>query len=99
MSQTTAIVDKLLENVSNVYVPDGFIADQIFPVIQAKQKTGKLGAYGTNHLRIEHSFVAGRASFRRVEAITRSSQSYAIESHGLEGLVTEDDYDNVELPF
>jgi len=99
MSQITAIADKLLENVSNIYLPQGLVADLIFPEIKSKQKTGKLGAYGTNHLRIEHSFVAGRASFRRVEAIVRSSSSYSIESHGLEGLVTEDDYDNVELPF
>lgn len=99
MAQTAAIVDKLLTNESNMLVPEGYISELILPVVKAKQKSGKFGKYGTSHLRIEHSFVAGRSEYRRVEPIVRSSDSYAIESHGLESIVTEDDYDNVELPY
>lgn len=99
MSQTTAIVDKLLTNVSNALVPEGYVSEDLLPVITAKQKTGKLAKYGNNHLRIEHSLVGGRGGYRRVEPITRSSTSYSVESHGLESIVTEDDYSNVELPY
>jgi len=99
MSQLVAIVDKLLTNVSSMYVPDGYVSELILPLVQSKQKTGKFGKYGASHLRIEHSLVGGRGAYRRVESVTRSTTSYDIESHGLEGLVTEDDYRNVELPF
>ena len=99
MSQSRAIVDKLLTNVSNMYVPDGYVSEQVLPVVTSKQKTGLLGKYGTNHLRIEHSLVGGRAEYKRVDAITRSSTTFHIDSHGLAGLVSEDDYANVELPY
>lgn len=99
MAQLTAIVDKLLTNVSSIYVPDGFVSEQVLPLVTSKQKTGKLAKYGANHLRIEHSLSGGRGEYRRVEAIVRSSTGYSIESHGLEGLVSEDDYRNVELPY
>lgn len=99
MAQLTAIVDKLLTNVSSIYVPEGYISEMVLPLVTTKQKTGKLGKYGQNHLRIEHSLSGGRAEYRRVEPIVRSNVGYEIESHGLEGIVTEDDYRNVELPY
>lgn len=99
MAQLKAIVDKLLTNVSQMYVPEGYIAEDVLPLLQSTQKTGKIGKYGKDHLRIEHSLVGGRGAYRRVEPIVRSSDSYSIESHGLEGMVTEDDYRNVEEPF
>lgn len=99
MAQIKAIVDKLLTNVSQMYVPEGYISEMVLPVLQSKQKTGKIGKYGKDHLRIEHALSGGRAAYRRVEPVVRSSDSYSIESYGLEGMVTEDDYDNVEQPF
>lgn len=99
MAQTKAIVDKLLTNVSNAYIPENFIAEQVLPELGVIQKTGKIGSYGTNHLRIEKSIMGGRGKARRVEPIVRQTSTYEVESHGLEGLVTEDDYRNVEEPF
>lgn len=99
MSQTKAIVDKLLTGASSMYAPKGFIAEMIFPEIKVMQKTGKLAKYGTNHLRIENTLMGGRGMARRVEAITRSTDTYSVESHGLEGVVTPDDKANVEKPY
>jgi hypothetical protein len=99
MAQLKAIVDKLLTNVSSGYVPEGYISETIFPFVGVVQKTGKLGKYGLSHLRIENSRKAGRGAYRRVETITRSTTGYDIEGHGLEGVVTPDDYRNVEQPF
>lgn len=99
MSQMKAIVDKLLTNVSQMYTPDGYISEEILPNLKVKQKTGKIGKYGLNHLRIVNTKMGGRGKAARFEPIVRSSDLYSIESHGLEGLVTEDDYDNVEEPF
>lgn len=94
-----AIVDKLLTNVSTAYIPEGYISEQFLPFIGVKQKTGLLGKYGQQHLILVNSVVGGRGKFRRVETIVRDSDAYSLKGHGLEGLVSEDDYDNVELPF
>ena len=99
MSQMKAIVDKLLTNVSQAYVPEGYISESILPNLQVKQKTGKIGKYGLNHLRIVNAKMGGRGRAARFEPIVRDSDLYSIESHGLEGLVVEDDYANVEEPF
>lgn len=99
MAQLNAIVDKLLTDVSVGYFPTGYIADQVLPFKQVVQSSGLAGTYGKEHLRIERSYIGGRGKYRRVEAVSRSSTSYLIEGHGLEGLVTESDYRNVELPF
>ena len=99
MSQLRAIVDKLLTGVSSAYVPKGFICEQVLPTVQSKQYTGLLGKYGTNHLRIENSVKGGRGKYRQVETQVRSTTSYVIEGHGLEGFVSKEDYANVEEPF
>ena len=99
MSQMKAIVDKLLTNVSQAYVPEGYISESILPNLQVKQKTGKIGKYGLNHSRIVNAKMGGRGRAARFELIVRDSDLYSIESHGLEGLVVEDDYANVEEPF
>jgi hypothetical protein len=99
MSQVRAIVDKLLTNVSSMYQPEGFVSESFLPQLQSKQSSGKLGKYGNQHLRIQNTVAGGRGAYRRVEAITRSTTTFVIDNHGLEGLVTQDDYRNVELPF
>jgi len=97
--QKTAIVDKLLTNVSKAFVPTGFIAELILPKIRVKQSSGLLGGYGEDHLRIVNNVMGGRGKAPRYNSIVRSSEGYKIENHGLEGIVTKDDFDNVEQPF
>jgi hypothetical protein len=101
MSQTQmkGIVDNLLSNVSSAYVPEGCIADILFPMVKFNQYTGKLGGYGKNHLRIESTVIGGKGKYRQVESITRSTVGFEIEGHGLSGIVTKQDYKNVKDPF
>lgn len=99
MAQNRAIIDKLLTNVSSMFVPTGYISEMLLPFVGVTQKTGKLAKYGLSHLRIESSYTGGRGAYRRVEPIVRSNTGYEIEGHGLEGLVTADDYRNVEVPY
>lgn len=99
MAQNKAIVDKLLTQASNKYVPQGYISEQLFANIPVVQTSGKFGAYGLDHLRIENTVTAGRGMYRRVDVSARSTQTYAIEDHGLEDIVTKSDYRNVEEPF
>ncbi len=99
MSQLKALVDALLTKVSSAYIPKGYIAEDLLPFIGSLHSTGLLGKYGNSHLRIESSLKAGRGTYKRVETITRSTTSYSIVGHGLEGLVSKEDYKNVLLPF
>lgn len=99
MTQNRAIVDKLLTNVSRKYIPVGFISEQVLPVAQVKQTSGKIGYYGKEHLRIESSLVGGKLAYPRITATVRNSDTYLVEKHGLSDIVTEEDFDNVEQPF
>lgn len=99
MSQNVAQIDKLLTAASNGYFPNTYIADEILPVLKSKQTTGKLGKYGTDFLRIENSIISGEGKYRKIKPITRSTDSYSMEGHGLTDMVTQEDYDNVDKPF
>lgn len=98
-TQSKAIVDKLLTGVSQKVMPEGYIADLVLPEAKVVQYSGKIGRYGKDHLRIESTVVGGRGEFPLVETNTRSSDSYALETHGLKDILTPEDYANVEQPF
>lgn len=99
-AQTRAIVDKLLTNVSIMVKPEGYISEEILPMISVKQKSGLFGEYGLDHLRQVEDLAGGRGEARRVDAIKRlKNKNYLVETHALEDVVTQDDYDNVEDPF
>lgn len=97
--QMGAIVDKILSGVSEGYFPQGYISESILPLVQVGQYTGKLAKYGDSHLRIERSITGGEGKYRRVSPITREQQSYSIEGHGLEGVVTKRDKKNLDRPY
>lgn len=99
MPQNKAIVDKLLTQASNRYVPTGYVSEKLLANIPVAQTSGKFANYGQEHLRIENSVAVGRGAYRRVEIATRSTSSYFIEDHGLEDVVTKSDYRNVEEPY
>lgn len=98
-SQNRAIVDKLLTNVSQKKTAIGHISEILLPFVGVKQRTGKIGKYGQNSLRIANTVKRGRGKYRQIEAETRSQVSYEIEGHGLEGGVTREDYENAEAPY
>lgn len=99
MTQMKAQVDKLLTDASSASIPKDFVCEQILPTIQSAQYSGKLGKWGTNHLRIENAVKGGRGKYRRVDTRAYSTQQFLIEGHGLEGFVSKEDYRNVEQPF
>lgn len=94
------MVDQLLSGVSNMMVPAGMIAEKLLTPLKVKESSGLLGKYGKGHLRIVDSRIVGRGEAPRVQLIERDiTTSYQMEGHGLEGLVTADDYRNVKDPF
>ena len=98
-AQLKAQVDKLLTNASSAYIPKDFVCEQVLPSIQVAQYSGLLGKWGTSHLRIENAVKGGRGKYRRVESQARSSTTFLVQGHGLSGMVTKEDYANVEQPF
>lgn len=98
-TQNNAQVDKLLTNVSNKIMPEGYISEQILPLIQVKQTTGLLGGYGKNHLRLLSNLHSGSGKYPRVSSNTENTQRYILEKHALSDVVTEEDYKNKEKPF
>lgn len=99
MSQMKAQVDKLLTNASGKFQPRGMVCEQILPFIGVKQKSGLFGKHGKGHLRIVNSLAGGRGKYPQIDVRSYETQQYLIEAHGLEGLVSADDYANVEEPF
>lgn len=98
-SQSAPIVSKLLTNVSNKIVPQGFIAEAVLPVVRVKESSGLLGSYGNSHLRIETTVTGGKNAYPRVDTRQYATTSYQITKHGLADVVTEEDKANVEDPF
>lgn len=98
-TQMKGLIDTLLSDVSSGYQPKGCVADLLFPALKFAQYTGKLGGYGKGHLRIENTVIGGKGKYRQVESITRTTQGFEIEGHGLSGMVTKHDYKNVTDPF
>lgn len=101
MAQTSAIIDKLLTNVSRgLFQADAdFISESVLPSLSVAQDTGKIGSYGKSHLRVVNSLMGGRGMAPRIHTDATSSDSYVIEDHGLEDIITRSDYRNVEKPF
>ena len=101
MTQTRAIVDKLLTTVSNglFQANEKYISERILPVVSVKQRTGLYGNYGNEHLRIVNTAHIGKGGYLEIDPITRASDSYVIEEHALKSVITAEDFDNVELPY
>lgn len=102
MAQLRAIVDKPLTDVSNGLWQDltSFISERLLTAIGVIQQSGIVGKYGTNHLRVHANSMGGRGEAPRVQLVAPDvSTKYYIENHGLEEVVTREEYDNFELPF
>ena len=98
-TQNRALVDQLLTGVATGYFPTEMICEQILPEVKAAQYTGKIGKFGTSHLRIVPTTTSGKSKYRQIEGVARDSDSFHIEGHGLSDIVTAEDYANVIDPF
>lgn len=98
-TQVRAIVDKLLTNVSNQLIPEGYISELILPELNVVQTTGLIGKYSNDHLRIIDTRVGGKGMYPMVDTVVRDSSAYRLQDHALKEILVEEDYDNVEKPF
>lgn len=98
-TQSSAVIDKILTNVSNQLAPTGYISEQILPELKVKQYSGKIANYGNGHLRIVSTVTGGKSDYAMVDSVTRNSDTYQIETHALKDIVTAEDLANVEKPY
>ena len=99
MSQMKSIQDKILTQAALEYKPVGMVCEEVLPELGVDQDTGLLAAYGTGFLRVVNSVSGGRGAYRRVDAMSYSTQQYVIEGHGLEEVCSASDYRNWLQPF
>lgn len=98
-TQVRAIVDKLLTNVSNQLIPEGYISELILAPLNVVQSTGLIAGYTNDMLRIIDTRVGGKGMYPMVDTVVRTSQGYILQDHALKEILTEDDFDNVEKPY
>lgn len=99
-AQLRAIVDKLLTNVSIMIQAQGCVAETLLPSLPVDQQSGLLAKYLNQHLRIVRSQMGGVSQAPTVWPIQRDkTTTYYVEPHGLNTILTEEDYANVESPF
>jgi len=94
-----ARVDKLLTGISIRQNVEGLIAEDVLTFVNVQQDSGLIGQYDKSNLRIEHDIVGGETPYPRVTASVKSTNRYALEKHGLSGIVTEEQKENEEQPF
>lgn len=100
MSQTKALVDQLLTNVSLGYVPAGYIADQALPELQVDEMSGLIGKYTNQHLKRQDAKMGGSAKAKRVKSINYDvTDGYIVNENGLEDIVVPSELRNIPDPF
>lgn len=87
--------DVLLSNVSVKYVPQGMIADQVFPVVPVKKDTDLFRIYERNWKLPETK--RANKGLAREWSFAVSTSTYALEKHALKDYVTDDDADNYDI--
>lgn len=98
-TQNRAQVDKFLTQVSNKYMPIGYLSERILPQINVVQDSGLLAGYGNEHIRIGTFIHSGSGKYPRVSTQNRNNQGYVLEKHALSDIITEEDFANVEQPY
>lgn len=101
MTQNRAIVDKLLTNVSDQYVPKDYLSEIILPLITVRQTSGLLAGYGNDHIRIGTDLYlhSGDDKFPRIKVRNRNTTSWVLQKHALSAIIPEEEFHNVEQPF
>jgi hypothetical protein len=99
MTQNKALVDKLLTNVSNQYVPQDYIAERILPTFTVMEDSGKIGAYGNDHIRAGSYLHSGDGEYAKVKVDNRNLKTYSLEKHALSTIISEEDFRNVPAPY
>ncbi len=99
IQKSKALVDKILTQLSNKYVPEGYISEEILPEVNVVESSGLVADYGNNHLRLVSTIHEGEAKYKRISTKNESTRTYSIETHGLSDVITEKTRRNTPQPF
>lgn len=99
VTQSSAIVDEMLTMVSKQYIPDGYISEKVFPLIQVNKYSGKIAGYGQEHLIIESMVHVGKGPYPSIQTSNRSQTTFQLQTLGLSNMITKEDFANVQDPY
>lgn len=102
MANQPLFIDQALTGVSNAWENDDadFIADQLFPVVEVKKTTFKVGKYGKDGLRLpSNTLRTGESKAKRVNLTRGFDDIGPLQEHSLSDFITKDDYEMTDDPF
>lgn len=92
MAQMKPAINKVLSNVSQMYVPSGYVSEAALPMLPVDELTGLIGKYTNQHLRKEDDEMGGEQPAKRVKAYeTDISNTYRVSRYGLTDVITVED--------
>lgn len=83
---TARVIDPILTTVAQGYRNSALVGMNLFPAVPVQQRGGKIIVFGKEQFAAYNTARSPGANTRRIQ-IAYSSDSYALESHSLEGVV------------
>lgn len=92
--------DRVLENVSIDYRPEGFVCKDVLTPLPVNRFSGYFGKYGNAHLRLLATRVKDRGQYAVAPTFEyQITDQYRVHTHGIKDFITERDVKEVEQPF
>jgi len=88
-------VDQLLSNISVKYKPQGYIADQVFPIVPVKKESDIYRVYERN-FKLPETARANKGLANEAD-FDVSTSSYYLKKHAQKAYISDDDIDNYDL--
>jgi len=90
-------IDAALTNLSIAYVPEGFVADQVMPVLKVNKESDKYFKWNRgNALRVPNSLRADGSESSKVEFDLTKNNTYQCEEYALNADITRRQRDNAD---
>lgn len=91
-------IDVMLGNISIAYKNEGFVAEQIFPIVPVKKDSDKYGVYGKENFRIDESLVADKTPTKEI-GWNITQESYQTQDYGYHALISNKEKLNADKPI
>lgn len=95
LTQRDVVVDPVLSNVSIRFSNEGFIAEQVMPIVRVAKQTGKYYQYDKANLRIDTTLRASGSGANEVD-YGLSTAAYSCDDHALKEFVPDEIQDQAD---
>lgn len=94
-----AHIDKALTSVSTAVSNEGYVADQLVPIVDVKKQADKYFTFDNDSLRVDQETLRANGTLAREVNLNVSTGSYFAEEHALRNIVTKLDIENSDSPL